>query len=96
MTPTNLSNNNSNQTPNPMSSTHRTAIVAGCFLLLVIVVAIVYSRHARTAEVNSASAAPGATAPATSMSSMTSPSALFGPAGALRPWSTDTARTLGG
>ena len=63
MTPTNLSNNNSNQTPNPMSSTHRTAIVAGCFLLLVIVVAIVYSRHARTAEVNSASAAPGATAP---------------------------------
>jgi hypothetical protein len=46
-----------------MSSTHRTAIVAGCFLLLVIVVAIVYSKHARNAEVSSAPSAPTATAP---------------------------------
>ena len=63
MTPANLSNNNSKPSPNPMSSTHRTAIVAGCFLLLVIVIALAYSKHARNTQVSSASAAPVASAP---------------------------------
>lgn len=63
MTPANLSNNSSKPTPDPMSSTHRTAIVAGCFLLLIIVIAIAYSKHARNQQVSSAPAAPVATAP---------------------------------
>jgi hypothetical protein len=63
MTLANFSNNNSKPTPNPMNSTHRTAIVAGCFLLLVLVVAIVYSRHARNEQISSASTTPIASAP---------------------------------
>lgn len=63
MTPANLTNNNSKPTPDPMSSTHRTAIVAGGFLLLVIVIAIAYSKHARNIQVSSESTTPAATAP---------------------------------
>ena len=66
MTPTNLTNNNSTKTPDPMNSTHRTAIVAGCFLLVVVLVAAVYSKHARqtapapapSAELSSAPSGP--------------------------------------